>query len=77
MSFLVIDGVTIDAAGALVDGLPPGMGPEEPLAWIQARLTEHDRYVIALEDGYLVSRPAGSGAPRRRSRIVRDRPNRG
>ena len=42
------------AEGSPVDGLPPDMAPEQALALIEARLTEHDRYVISCKDGYLV-----------------------
>ncbi len=42
------------AEGSAVDGLPPGMTPDQALALIEARIAEHDRYVISCEDGYLV-----------------------
>jgi hypothetical protein len=41
------------AEGAAVDDLPPGMTPDEAVATLDARLAEHDRYMIALKDGYL------------------------
>lgn len=42
------------AEGSPVGGLPPGMAPEQALALIEARLAEHDCYVISCKDGYLV-----------------------
>ena len=51
------------AEGSPVDGLPPGMTPDQALALIEARIAEHDRYVISCEDGYLIrSWPESSSA---------------
>lgn len=54
------------AEGSPVADLPPGVSLEEALAEIEVRIAELDRYVVAMEDGYLVSRladPALSGEP--------------
>ena len=51
-----------------VDGLPPGMSLLDALAFVEARIAEHDRYAISVRDGYLVQelaetarKPADSG----------------
>jgi hypothetical protein len=41
--------------GSPVSGLPPSMTLDEALNDLDARIAEHDRYVIAVKDGYLVS----------------------
>jgi hypothetical protein len=40
--------------GARVADLPPGMTLEEALEKIEARITDHDQFVIDRQDGYLV-----------------------
>jgi hypothetical protein len=42
------------AEGTVVADLPEGMSLDEALALIETRMAEHDRYIIQLEDGYLV-----------------------
>src|SRR5262249_5792869 len=42
------------AQGTPVHDLPPGMTLEEAIGKIQARIAEHDQYVIDKQDGYLV-----------------------
>jgi hypothetical protein len=44
------------AEGIPLPGLPEGMSLDEALSTIEARIADHDRYVIHLEDGYLVQR---------------------
>jgi hypothetical protein len=41
--------------GSAVSGLPAGMTLDEALAKLDSRIAEHDRYVIHVKDGYLVS----------------------
>jgi transposase-like protein len=40
--------------GTSVDDLPPGMTLDEAIEMVTARIAEHDRYRIWMEDGYLV-----------------------
>jgi transposase-like protein len=42
--------------GTDVDDLPPGMTLDEAIDEVNARIAEHDRYLIWMEDGYLVRR---------------------
>jgi hypothetical protein len=46
------------AEDTVIADLPEGMSQDEALAMIEERIAEHDRYVIHLEDGYLVRRLA-------------------
>jgi predicted RNA-binding Zn-ribbon protein involved in translation (DUF1610 family) len=48
------------ADGFHAPGLPPGMTVDEALTDIEARIAVHDRYVITVEDGYLISQLADS-----------------
>jgi rubredoxin len=48
------------ATGSPVADLPPGMTLDEAIATIEAKIADHDRYVITVEDGYLVSQLAES-----------------
>jgi hypothetical protein len=41
-----------------VPDMPPGMTLDQAMADIAARIAEHDRYVIELKEGYLISRLA-------------------
>ena len=50
--------VRVRDEGEPVDDLPAGMTIQEALENIEARIVEADRYVIAMEDGYLVQRLA-------------------
>jgi Phage integrase, N-terminal SAM-like domain len=43
-----------ETQGSSVADLPAGMTIDEAIAIVDAKLAEHDRYVIAIEDGYLV-----------------------
>lgn len=50
------------AEGATVADLPPDVTIEEAIERLEARMAEHDRYLIAEEDGYLVYRWPEAGA---------------
>jgi site-specific recombinase XerD/transposase-like protein len=50
------------ADGTPVADLPPGMTLDEAIEKVESRIAEYDRYLITVEDGYLVRDPAEMGA---------------